>query len=228
MTGIFDSGVGGLAAYFELRSLLPREDIIYLADRKNAPYGTKTKDEIVNLTKKDIRRLLDMGACEILIACCTASTVYSELDERERSVATPIIAPAARVAARNRRIAVIATEHTVRSGAFGSEIRRLSPECEVFERAEQDLVALIEAGSRDGRLTAECIAKAREIAEWTHKIRADALVLGCTHFSHIESTLERLTRGAKIINPAKEGAREIAKKIKERRHSRESGRTVYT
>ncbi len=226
MTGIFDSGVGGLKAYFELRRLLPREDIIYLADRKNAPYGTKTRDELIALTKKDIERLVGMGAGEILIACCTASTVYGELDEAERAIATPIITPASRVAAEGKRIAVIATEHTVRSSAFGRGISEFSPSCEVFEQAEQRLVALVESGSRDGRLSRECLAELRRIAGWAKEICADTLVLGCTHFSHLELTLGELLPGVRIVSPAKEGAREIAKKIGNLH--RENGRTVYT
>lgn len=226
MTGIFDSGVGGLAAYFELRRLLPREDIIYLADRKNAPYGTKTKDELIALTKKDIKRLCDMGARQVLIACCTASTVYSELSEWERAIATPIITPASRVAAEGERIAVIATEHTVRSGAFGKEIRKFSQASEVFERAEQALVAMVESGSRDGRISGECEGEIRQIAEWVTDIRADTLVLGCTHFSHIESTLRELLPCVKIVSPAREGAKAIKKKITVQ-NATGNGREIY-
>ena len=226
MTGIFDSGVGGLAAYFELRRLLPREDIIYLADRKNAPYGTKTKDELIALTKKDIKRLCDMGARQVLIACCTASTVYSELSEWERAIATPIITPASRVAAEGERIAVIATEHTVRSGAFGKEIRKFSQASEVFERAEQLLVAMVESGSRDGRISGECEGEIRQIAEWVTDIRADTLVLGCTHFSHIESTLRELLPCVKIVSPAREGAKAIKKKITVQ-NATGNGREIY-
>lgn len=226
MTGIFDSGVGGLAAYFELRRLLPREDIIYLADRKNAPYGTKTKDELIALTKKDIKRLCDMGARQVLIACCTASTVYSELSEWERKIATPIITPASRVAAEGERIAVIATEHTVRSGAFGREIRKFSQASEVFERAEQALVAMVESGSRDGRISDECEGEIRQIAEWVTDIRADTLVLGCTHFSHLESTLREMLPCVKIVSPAREGARAIKEKITVQ-NATGNGREIY-
>lgn len=226
MTGIFDSGVGGLAAYFELRRLLPREDIIYLADRKNAPYGTKTKDELIALTKKDIKRLCDMGARQVLIACCTASTVYSELSEWERKIATPIITPASRVAAEGERIAVIATEHTVRSGAFGREIRKFSQASEVFERAEQALVAMVESGSRDGRISGECEGEIRQIAEWVTDIRADTLVLGCTHFSHLESTLREMLPCVKIVSPAREGAKAIKEKITVQ-NATGNGREIY-
>ena len=226
MTGIFDSGVGGLSAYFELRRLLPREDIIYLADRKNAPYGTKTKDELIALTKKDIKRLCDMGARQVLIACCTASTIYSELSEWERKIATPIITPASRVAAEGERIAVIATEHTVRSGAFGKEIRKYSQASEVFERAEQPLVAMVESGSRDGRISTECKVELEKIAEWVTDIRADTLVLGCTHFSHLESTLREMLPCVKIVSPAREGARALKEKITVQ-NATGNGREIY-
>lgn len=228
MTGIFDSGVGGLTAYSELRRLLPREDIIYLADRKNAPYGTKTKDELISLTKKDIERLSLMGAEKILIACCTASTVWGELDEWEKEIATPIITPASRLAARGQRILVIATEHTVASGAFGQEIRKFSPDSSVFESAEQELVSLVEAGNRDGRISKECLSRLLRISERASELCADTLVLGCTHFSHLYKTLSAMLPMVKIISPAKEGAREIAKQIRRTSTARENGRTVYT
>lgn len=226
MTGIFDSGVGGLTAYYELRRLLPQENIIYLADRKNAPYGTKTKDELIALTKKDIKRLRDMRATRILIACCSASTVYSELDEVEQAIALPIITPASRVAAEGKRIAVIATEHTARSGAFGREIKKFSPQSEVVEQAEQRLVALVESGNRDGRLTDECYAELIRIAKWVKDICADTLVLGCTHFSHLERTLGEMLLGVRIVSPAKEGARALYNEYES--IGRERGLTVYT
>ena len=95
MIGIFDSGVGGFSAYRTVRRMLPRENILYLADRKNAPYGTKSKDEILSFTKNNIKRLSAMGAERILIACCTASSVYDLLSEEEKEISLPIIRPAA-------------------------------------------------------------------------------------------------------------------------------------
>ena len=118
MIGIFDSGVGGLNAYYELKRLLPDEDFIYLSDRKNAPYGTKSEDEIIALTRADIKRLKNAGARKILIACCTASSIHHKLDDEERQISLPIITPAAEIAAKSaKRILVIATEHTAKSSA---------------------------------------------------------------------------------------------------------------
>ena len=85
MIGVFDSGVGGLCAYEQLKELLPNEKIFYLKDTENAPYGTKTKSEVLTFTKKNIRTLCELGAERILIACCTASGLWSELSEEEKN-----------------------------------------------------------------------------------------------------------------------------------------------
>ena len=152
MIGVFDSGVGGLTALAELRRLLPRTDMIYLADREHAPYGTKSEEEILSLAENCIKRLITAGAERILIACCTASTLHSRLTEGARRITTPIIAPAARAAQRVSRgkIAVIATEATVRSHAFRRELLAIG-ECEVTEHAAQELVAMVESGASDER-----------------------------------------------------------------------------
>ena len=225
MIGVFDSGVGGLCAYYELRRMLPREDIIYLADRKHAPYGTKTEDEILAFTKENIRILKDMGASAVPIACCSASTVYHRLDVEEREISLPIISPASRIASKDgRRIAVIATRHTVKSGAFSREIGLIS-DATVIEMAEQRLVALVESGNRDGRIDSECLEYLADLTERVRMADADTLILGCTHFSHLEGELAKRLSGVNIISPARVGAMELVRKIKPSHN--ESGRVVY-
>ena len=224
MIGIFDSGVGGICAYNTVRRALVREDIIYLADRKNAPYGTKTEDEILNFTKNNIRTLKSMGAELILIACCSASTVYRRLNEEERAISIPIISPAAREAAEvGGKIAVIATKHTVRSGTFSREIARFS-DTTVCEMAEQELVSLVEGGNRDGRVNEECKCYLADMAKRIKLTEANTLILGCTHFSHLECEIGALLPEVKIISPARVGAEEMIKKIKK---CRENGKIIY-
>lgn len=225
MIGIFDSGVGGICAYNRVRELLPYEDIVYLADRRNAPYGTKSEDEIKRLTERNIKTLRSVGAEEILIACCSASSVYHLLDEGDREIATPIIRPAAEIAAKcGRRIAVIATRHTARTGAFRREIARLGDR-EVYEMAEQELVALVEGGNRDRHINKKCRDYLRDMADRIRRTDADCLILGCTHFSHLAWEIGRLLPRVKIISPAKVGAEEIVRKIMSR--DRENGRITY-
>lgn len=230
MIGIFDSGVGGLASYREVRRLLPREDIIYLADRKNAPYGTKTKEELIPLVSEDIRRLSAMGAERILIACCTASAVYPLLDSVLQKAATPIIIPSAsEAAALGERITVIATEYTAKSLAFTKAIIAKNPRAEVTEISAQRLVALVEGGASDGALDESSERTVERIAERIRATHPEVLILGCTHFSHLSWELSDRLPCVKTVTPAIVGAREFVKKYIEEKNtvSRERGRTVY-
>lgn len=201
MIGVLDSGRGGLVAYKELRRLMPRADITYLADRKNAPYGNKSPKEILHLTERGIRRLCDMGCEIILIACCTASSLHEMLPEELKNISIPIITPTARLCEGSRSVLVIATEHTARSGAFSKEIIRFS-DASVREIPMQPLVDLIEWG-RDTKNAVEKIIKMCE--------GYDTLILGCTHFSHLLGDLRARLPDVKILSPAHIGANEIRK-----------------
>ena len=225
MIGIFDSGKGGLNSYRVVREALPREDIVYLADRKNAPYGTRSEGELVELVERDIKRLIDLGCRKILIACCTASTVYPYLDDEARAIAVPIIAPAARAAV-GGRVAVIATERTVMSRAFFHAIKENSPGTEVFEIAAGELVSLVEEGGKDGRLTDCQRATVMRVRDKILAVRPDALILGCTHFSHLEASFAAELYGIKIVSAAKEGARELIRLALP--EALEGGRCRYT
>lgn len=225
MIGVFDSGVGGLTALAELRRLLPRTDMIYLADREHAPYGTKSEEEILSLAESCIKRLITAGAEKILIACCTASTLHSRLTEGARRITTPIIAPAARAAQRVSRgkIAVIATEATVRSHAFRRELLSIG-ECEVTEHATQELVAMVESGASDQNpLSNEEKSRLARLLEPIEASRADTLILGCTHFPHLRGHIAAMLPCVKLISPSREGALEIARSTEDRG----GGRTIF-
>ena len=230
MIGVFDSGVGGLNSYRELRRYLPCEDIIYLADRKNAPYGTKDEKTLIKLTKNDIRVLTDMGADKILIACCTASTVYDRLSDAERRISVPIIEPSARLAAKGgRKIAVIATERTAASHAFGEKISALDPRCEVAEIPTQILVELAERGYSDKFMDGFSEKIIDGVADRIRDTRADTLVLGCTHFSCFGDALSSRLPGVAVINPARIGAHALISTYKNEKYRRgkANGRSVY-
>lgn len=225
MIGVFDSGVGGLTALAELRRLLPRTDMIYLADREHAPYGTKSEEEILSLAESCIKRLITAGAEKILIACCTASTLHSRLTEGARGITTPIIAPAARAAQRVSlgKIAVIATEATVRSHAFRRELLSIG-ECEVTEHATQELVAMVESGASDRKpLTLGERSTLSRLLAPIKASRADTLILGCTHFPHLRDHIAAMLPGVKLISPSREGALEIARSTEDRG----GGRTIF-
>ena len=147
MIGIFDSGVGGKLALHELRKAVPNADLCFFADERNAPYGKKSENELVPLVRESIRVLKDAGADRILMACCTASTVYHLLSSEEREMCMPIITPTAKAAvaaASGGRIAVIATAATVKSRAFSREIAAMGYGGETVEyEAQRDFQARI-------------------------------------------------------------------------------------
>lgn len=225
MIGIFDSGVGGLTAIKELRKISKDVDICFFADRKNAPYGTKTLDRVIEFSKQNIKKLISLGADKILIACCTASTAYPYLSANEKKMATPIIDFAAKRAVElsiHGRIGVIATERTVKEKAFSKAIAAISKNASVFELQTQEFVSLVESGARDGKLSAYDRQKIAETLIPLQDKKIDTLILGCTHFPHIEKEIQNVT-GAKIVNPALEGALEISKIA----NLSGNGRTIY-
>ncbi len=220
MIGVFDSGAGGLCAMRELVRLLPGEKKIYLTDRKNLPYGTKSEGELVLLVSENIRKLRLVGCERILLACCTASTIHRLLPREYKEVSLPIIEAAAR-AASGERIAVIATERTVSSGAFRGAVldfygfqqsacARYAPR--VFEISAGELVSLVESGERDGHLSERGRGAVLEVAKKVALTEPDSLILGCTHFSHLEESFASLLSGVRIISAAREGAFEMVKK----------------
>ena len=216
MIGIFDSGVGGFIAIDALRKTAPDLNICFFADRKNAPYGTKTLREITELSKRNIEKLVSLGAEKILIACCTASAAYPYLSEDEKQICVPIINLGAKRAveiSKNGRIGVIATERTVKERAFFKA---------VSERPLRNFVTLVENGARDGELNERDKLAIEEKLSPFHDKKIDTLILGCTHFPHIEKEIQKVL-GVRTVNPAFEGALEIVKDA----HLSEEGRTVY-
>ena len=225
MIGVFDSGVGGFIAIDALRKTAPDLNICFFADRKNAPYGTKTLREITELSKRNIEKLVSLGAEKILIACCTASAAYPYLSEDEKQICVPIINLGAKRAveiSKNGRIGVIATERTVKERAFFKAVSEISSDTSVFELEAQNFVTLVENGARDGELNERDKLAIEEKLSPFHDKKIDTLILGCTHFPHIEKEIQKAL-GVRTVNPAFEGALEIVKDA----HLSEEGRTVY-
>ena len=210
MIGVFDSGRGGLAAACSIRRTMPFADIVYLADRENAPYGTKSREQLVFLVCEDIRRLLEIGAEKILIACCTASTVYDLLPERYKAVSVPIVQPTAKAAANLTKgsVSVFATEATVKSGAFEREIKNEVIDCAVKEIPAQNLVKLVEFGADTDKILKEVKKLCENLPSET-----DTVILGCTHFSFAREQFA-LCLGAdvRIVDAAAVGANCIINK----------------
>ena len=225
MIGIFDSGEGGRNALYEIRKRAPWIDVCYLADRKNAPYGTKSRDELVELVSRDVERLLSFGASKILMACCTASTVHPLLEKRLRSASIPIISPTAHEAARltkNGKVGVIATAATVNSGAFREELLSCGIK-EVVEVKAQPLVEIVEKSLLYGNGGQDSARMIRDILRPIKEFGADALILGCTHFCRLKNIISGALPGVEMISSSRAGAIEVLKNAP----CRGRGQTVY-
>ena len=214
MIGIFDSGEGGALAMSYLRKLKPDCDICLYQDKQNAPYGTKKKDELIEYISSDIVRLYNSGADGILIACCTASSLYREIPEKYRRLATPIITPVARAAAaatRCGKVAVLATERTVKERAFGTALSELGvTSCKEYVAGE--LVSLVEGGCRDGNVSVCEREIIKSVLSPLKDFDADTLILGCTHFPWLKNEISKILPGMRVIDSALIGAEEIIKK----------------
>ncbi len=209
MIGVFDSGAGGRFALAELRRLRKKADIIFLADKKNAPYGSKSEKELISLVTNDVKRLREAGAKRILVACCTASTVWDKLTIDTRNGVMQIISTVAKRAlnvSSGGRIGVLSTEATRKSGAF----KRWIPHAVCYSAPE--LVTLAESGARDVNLTHAQKQILKKSLSPFFESNIDTLILGCTHFAYFEGEIENIL-GVKTVNSARVAAEEFAKTV---------------
>lgn len=216
--GVFDSGVGGLTVLKALEQQLPHENFLYLGDTARLPYGTKSRRTVQNYAVQAAGHLVDRGVKALVIACNTASAVA--LDAL-RSAYDPlpvfgVLNPGAEAAcatSRTGRIAVLATESTVRGGAYQRAILARRPAARVFARACPLLVTLAEDGWVDG-LVPEQVAESYLNAFLHGLDSVDTLLLGCTHFPILSDTLARVV-GPEVVlvDSAATTARRVAAAI---------------
>jgi glutamate racemase len=196
--GVFDSGVGGLTVLRALAGALPAEDFVYLGDTARLPYGTKSPASIRRYALQAAGLLAARGVKCLVIACNTASAVALE-DLAREFAPVPVLgvvepgARAACAATRSGSIAVVATESTVRGGAYEAAIRRHRPGAVVVARACPLFVALAEEGWTDGAVV-EAVAHRYldELFRPAGPARPDTLVLGCTHFPVLAPAIGRV------------------------------------
>lgn len=216
--GVFDSGMGGLTVAREIMRQIPNEKIIYFGDTARLPYGSKSQETVTRFSRQIVRFLRTFQVKTIVVACNTASA-YA-LDELEQESDIPIIGvvkPGAKTAAevtRNGRVGVIATEATIGSQIYTNYIQELNKDVTIYGKACPLFVPLVEEGLWEDPVTDE-IAK-RYLTELID-IDIDALILGCTHYPLIRSTLGRIM-GEKValVNPAYETARELREMLQEK------------
>jgi glutamate racemase len=200
---LYDSGLGGLSVFRALAARLPAEALLYFGDTARVPYGPRSAAEILTFNKEIASLLVSAGAKALVVACNTSS-----------AIAVPVLAPvspvpmvglveagaeAALAAACGGPIAVIATQATVHSGAYGRAIAARTPSAAVVELACPGLVPLVEAGTWSGP---EAEVAVREALAPLLRVPPAALVLGCTHYPHLAKVIREVLPGVTLVDPA--------------------------
>jgi len=199
--GIFDSGVGGTSIWKEIKALLPYENTIYLADSINAPYGSKEKDEIIELSNKNTEFLLSKKCKLIVVACNTATT--NAIDYLRKTFSIPFIGiePAIKPAAlhsKTKAIGILATKGTLSSSLFSKTSNLFASGINVIEQEGEGLVQLIERGKLNSE---EMKSLLKRYIQPMIEANIDYLVLGCTHYPYLIPFLtELMPNHVKIID----------------------------
>jgi glutamate racemase len=198
--GLFDSGIGGTSIWKEIHTLLPNENTIYLADSKNAPYGVKSKEEIIELSIKNTEFLLNKNSKIIVVACNTATTnAIKELRERYKIPfigIEPAIKPAANKT-NTHTIGILATKGTLNSELFHNNVANFS-DVKIIEQVGHGLVQLIENGEIESK---EMIQLLKSYIEPMLEKNIDYLVLGCSHYPYLIPQLKKIIpSNVKIID----------------------------
>ena len=209
--GLFDSGIGGLSIYNEIKNSIPNESTIYIADNLNAPYGKKAESEIIQLSIKNTQKLVDLHCKLIIVACNTATTNAIEVLRKKFNIPIVGIEPAIKPAmleTKSNNIGVLATEKTLSSNLFLQTSDRFSKGINIHEQIGFDLVKIIEENGINEELL---IPKLREYIEPMLEKNIDHLVLGCTHYYYLMYLLKKiLPNGVKILD----SSRAVTKRVK--------------
>ncbi len=188
--GIFDSGVGGLTIFKEIKANFPYQDIIYLADTAHLPYGEKSKKIIIKLSLQNILFLLSFKVELIIIACNTSSAVALPIiREYFKIPILGVIEPLIKEAVthtKNQRIGVIGTNSTIKSESFQKRLRELLPDAKIFSKACPLFVPLIEENLTKGEIPLKIIEM--YLNDFKKK-DIDTLILGCTHYPLLKDSL---------------------------------------
>ncbi|MBO5671678.1 MAG: glutamate racemase [Alistipes sp.] len=197
--GVYDSGFGGLSVWLELRRHLPNESLVYLGDGKNCPYGGREREQIREFAEAAVERLVAEGVKMVVVGCNTATTAAIDY-LRERWADMPIVGlePAVKPAClttKSRRIAVLATEHSLSSDMFLNTAARYASDVEVIKVVGRDFVEIVEACEEHSARAEEAV---RRVVAPLRASGVDRVVLGCTHYPFLRPLIERELAGCNI------------------------------
>ncbi len=189
---VIDSGVGGISVLRELRKLLPNEDFLYFGDIENAPYGRKSREEVLILTRNNLEALKAHGIKALVIACNTATSAAARVLRAENPDLPiigiePAVKPASLLSA-HPRVLVMATTLTLREEKFKSLVSRFSEGGEFIPLPCPGLVELIEEGDTD---SPAILTYLKTLFAPYQEMHIDGIVLGCTHYPHVKKAISR-------------------------------------
>jgi len=223
--GFFDSGIGGTCILNAFRELCPGVETEYIADTEHCPYGNRPPDEIIRLSEANVRKLLDRGCGMVVVACNTATAaaidyLRSNYPEIPFVGIEPALKPAA-LKSKTGVVGVLATAGTFNGRLYNETKARFAKNVTVIAAVADEFVAEVErlrgvpveGLRRAERVRIERIVRAK--VEPLLKAGADRIVLGCTHFPHLKSVIEKVCAGrAEVVDPSMAVARQ-AKRIME-------------
>lgn len=207
--GVFDSGYGGLTILRQLRATLPEYDYLYLGDNARAPYGSRSFDVVYEFTREAVLRLFDLGCHLVILGCNTASAkalrTIQQVDlpkcdptRRVLGVIRPTVEQIGRIT-KSRHVGYVATEGTVRSRSYELEIRKFFPDITVTGQACPLWAAIVEAGEADSE-GADYFVRKRIGQLLARDADIDTLILGCTHYPLLMSSIERaVPEGMRVV-----------------------------
>ncbi|MDR0992637.1 MAG: glutamate racemase [Ruminococcus sp.] len=209
--GVFDSGLGGLTCVKELNALMPFEDIVYFGDTARIPYGTRSRETVMRYAAQDIEFVKKHNVKMIIAACGTVSSVsFAEKNlAGDDMLFTGVVIPAAQAACaatRNKKVGVIGTQATIKTGAYGKAMRAICQDITVIGKACPMFVPLVENGYvKRGNPVATALAE-----EYLGPIRdegVDTLILGCTHYPILSEIIaDVMGSGVTLISSGREAA----------------------
>lgn len=215
---VVDSGMGGITVLKKLHRIMPHENYIFFGDSANSPYGTKTKQEIKDITVAIVEKQMKAGAKAVVIACNTATSAAADY-LREKYPDYPLVGlePALKPAALSSswpRVLVLATPLTLREEKFNKLMARFEGEAEFIKLPAPELVGFVERGEADSPEALEYLERLLEPYA-DHKV--DAVVLGCTHFPFARRPIQQILGEEVLVFEGSMGAAKQCKRLLEER-----------